>query len=130
MIALDEKPDMRDGDGGHVYVVPMRLRPQPWRHLWAWLRRTDLATYRLTSTAAARDAHTRADRAQSELAAEVQYRLDLAKEHHPKPWGDSTTATDFSCTACLRTWPCDTYKWATKRPTLAPLRLTEIEVTK
>ena len=103
----------------HVYRVPTRMRPQPWKHLRAWLFRTSVETTDYVTATAASYAHERTEQYEKLYYDEVKKRSDYADKHSPKLSDRSFRHQyPFTCTGCSCTWPCPDYRWAVDRPNL------------
>ena len=99
--------------------IPTRMRPQPWKHLLAWLFRTSVPTHDFVPAWSARDAREQSDKYRDLYYAELKKCEDFADKHSPELSSRTYQPHHpFSCTGCSCFWPCPDYKWAVGRPDL------------
>lgn len=99
--------------------VATLMRPRPWKHFMAWLRRTSVPTHDFVSARAAKSMREELDHYLDLYNEEVKKRKDFADLHSPELSHRTFRGQHpFTCAGCSSFWPCRDYRWAVDRPDL------------
>lgn len=105
------------------------VKPNPWRHLLAWMFRRKVHADDVVPKRWIEEAHRSADEWKNNYYEVKGYLEQLAREHHPvvrdaeKYTGQiGASVLDLACAECAYGWPCPTWSLATRND-LEPIRI-------